>query len=392
MTYKLEYSTLSDPKELERLMQITSQCFGGSAEDCQKYFDRIGQENFRVIRRSGRISGGLAIHQMGQWFGGYSVPMVGIAAVGIAPEDRGNGTAYELLKQTLVELNSLKVPISTLYPATQVLYRKLGYEQGGSRCVWELPTASINVRDRDLEMVSVNPAEYEIFKQIYLQQAQYNNGNLDRNRAIWQNIVESSAKESLYAYLIGSESEPEGYIIYTQQWIAEEFILKIHDWAVLTLAAAKRLWTFLADHRSQISKIRWHGSTIEEKTLLLSEQTAIAIEQKYWMLRIVDVVGALSKRGYPKAIEAQLHLDIRDNLLSTNNGKFCLKIANGSGEVTPGGKGALKIDIKGLASLYTGFYSPQQLKLMGYLDATEKDLEIAQLLFSGFMPWMPDFF
>jgi predicted acetyltransferase len=140
-------------------MQITSQCFGGSAEDCQKYFDRIGQENFRVIRRSGTISGGLAIHQMGQWFGGYSVPMVGIAAVGIAPEDRGNSTAYELLKQTLVELQSSRVPISTLYPATQVLYRKLGYEQAGSRCIWELSTASINVRDRDLEMVSVNPAE-----------------------------------------------------------------------------------------------------------------------------------------------------------------------------------------------------------------------------------------
>ncbi|MDJ0535067.1 MAG: hypothetical protein QNJ70_21715 [Xenococcaceae cyanobacterium MO_207.B15] len=30
------------------------------------------------------------------------------------------------------ELYRLKIPISTLYPATQLLYRQLGYEQAGS--------------------------------------------------------------------------------------------------------------------------------------------------------------------------------------------------------------------------------------------------------------------
>jgi predicted acetyltransferase len=392
MKPQFEYSTFCDAQEAEQFIEIASQCFGGSSDDEQRYLDLIGRENFRVVRRFRKMIGGLAIYHMGQWFGGQSVPMAGIAAVGIAPEYRGSGAAYELLKQTLVELNSLGVPISSLFPATQVLYRKLGYEQGGSRCLWELPTETISLQDRDLEMRSVNPSKYKIFKHIYRQQAQYNNGNLDRDRAIWEQIIESSVDKTIYAYLIGSESKPEGYIIYGQSRSNKDFIIKVYDWAALTTSATRRLWTFFADHRSQISKIQWHGSSIEEKTLLLTEQTAKAIEQEYWMLRIVDVVGALSKRGYPKSIDTELHLEIRDELLTTNNGKFCLKVANGHSEVTSGGKGKFKVDIKGLASLYTGFYTPQQLKSMGYLDATEKDLEIAQILFSGSMPWMPDFF
>ncbi|MGL5806144.1 MAG: GNAT family N-acetyltransferase [Xenococcaceae cyanobacterium] len=392
MKSQFEYSSFSNQQEAQQFIEIASQCFGGSSDDEQRYLDLIGGENFRVIRRSQKTIGGLAIYHMGQWFGSQSVPMAGIAAVAIAPEYRGSGAAFELLKQTLLELQSSGIPISTLYPATQVLYRKLGYEQGGSRCAWELPTESISLQDRDLEMRSVNPSEYKIFKQIYRQQAQYYNGNLDRDRAIWEQIIESSHEKTIYAYLIGSESKPEGYIIYTQTRIGEDFYIKIYDWAALTTSATKRLWTFLADHRSQITKIQWHGSTVDEKTLLLTEQTAKILRQEYWMLRIVDVVGALSKRGYPKNLEIELHLEVRDNLLTTNNGNFCLKVANGCGEVTPGGKGEFKLDIKGLASLYTGFYTPQQLKFIGYLDATEKDLEIAQILFSGSMPWMPDFF
>lgn len=82
------------------------------------------------------------------------------------------------------------------------------------------------------------------------------------------------------------------------------------------------------------------------------------------MLRIVDAVGALSKRGYPKIIDTELHLEIRDELLTTNNGRFCLKVANEFSEVTPGGKGEFQMDIRGLASLYTGLFTPQQLKFM----------------------------
>jgi predicted acetyltransferase len=125
--------------------------------------------------------------------------------------------------------------------------------------------------------------------------------------------------------------------------------------------------------------------------LLLPEQTAKIRSVQRWFLRVVDVRKALEKRGYPSGIQTELHLEVQDNLLPENNGKFILSVLNGRGEVTQGGKGELKIDVGGLAPLYTGLFTAHQLQLAGQLEATETALSATQL-FAGASPWMPDFF
>ena len=110
------------------------------------------------------------------------------------------------------------------------------------------------------------------------------------------------------------------------------------------------------------------------------------------MLRVIDVVKALEKRGYPASIQTELHLEVEDDLIAENNGKFILSVTNGRGEVTKGGKGELKLDIKGLAPLYTGLFTPQQLQISGKLQATETSLDIATQIFAGSSPWMIDYF
>jgi len=126
--------------------------------------------------------------------------------------------------------------------------------------------------------------------------------------------------------------------------------------------------------------------------LLLPEQTAKIYRLERWMLRVINVSTALEKRGYPQKLETELHLEVRDDLLPENNGRFVLHVSNGQGEVTKGGKGELQLDISGLAPLYTGLFTPHQLQLMGYLEAKEPALLAATQLFAGSQPWMPDFF
>ena len=392
MTFQYEYSSFSNSQDIQQLGEITRQCFGGSPSDWEYYLNLIGAENFRILRQGEKAIAGLAILPMGQWFGGKIVPMAGIAAVGVLPEARGKGAARELLNNTIKELHSLEIPISALYPATQVLYRQVGYEQGGSLCQWELPTASIQLKERHLPMHRVGLSDRSIFENLYNQQAQVNNGNLARNSAIWSRILEPRQEEEIYAYLIGSENAPRGYIIFIQNRDKKEKAIEIRDWALLDVSAAKRLWTFLSDHRSEIVGINWRGSSVNPFTLLLPEQTAKIIRQTIWMLRIINVSLALSLRGYPLQLEAELHLDVSDNLIATNNGKFCLQVSQGRGEVSQGGKGDFKIDIRSLASLYTSFLSPRQLHSLGYLQTTPEALAIATLIFAGDRPWMADFF
>ena len=391
MKPEFEYSSVTNSEELQKFGSILEQCFLASSGEEEGWLKRMGVENIRLIREEKQVVGGLVVIPMGQWWGGKSVSMTGIAGVGVAPECRGSGAALSLMQQTIKELYANDVPISVLYPATQRLYRKAGYEQGGSFCSWEIPASSIQIKQQPLPIKSV-PLDSEIFYELYAKQGKNINGYLNRNQTIWNRIIKPGEKEVFYGYIIGSIEKPEGYIIISQYSVDNENILSVVDWVVLTNAAVQSFWSFLSNHRSQIDKIRWRSSAIDNLTLVLPEQTVKNRFINRWMLRIINVDKALSARGYTSEIETELHLEIEDDLIVENNGKFILSIANGSGNITKGGRGDLKLDIRGLASLYTGLFTPQQLQLAGKIDATDKALSTAKQIFAGTSPWMMDFF
>lgn len=389
---RFEYEPPSSSREVKQLGILLSQCFIGSPSDSEVYIDRLGRENLRLLRTQEGIAGGLALIPMGQWWNGQRVAMTGIASVGVAPEQRGTGTAIVLLRHMLQELYETGVPLSALYPATQRLYRKAGYEQGGTYTRWSVPTAAIQMRERLLPLHPVDLITIESFAKLQQQHAQRQNGNLDRHSAIWHGFLKTEANQPLYAYLMGAIEQPQGYVIFTQSRSNDEAILRVRDWAALSVEAARSLWSFFADHRSMIDKVHWHGATIDPLTLLLPEQSPKLASSMTWMLRIVNVRSALEQRGYPLGIETELHLDIQDDLLLDNNGKFILSVSQGRGSVTPGGTGAIKLNIRGLAPLYTGLFTPLQLKSVGFLDGHDAALQAANLLFAGPSPWLPDFF
>ncbi len=391
MNSQFSYRPFTDADE-QSFLQIPSQCFGGSLEYTENYLKRIGKENVFFLCQGEQVVGSVAIYHMGQWYGGRSVPMAGIAAVGVAPEYRGTGAAYTLMSQTLLELYASGTPISALYPATQVLYRKVGYEQGGIMCFFQIPAKDIILRDRNLPMQRVETLKPEIFQTLYSQQASLNNGNLDRNQAIWERVIEPPETGAIYGYLVGKPGKPQGYIIFSQARESNGFELRIRDWVLPNAEVARRVWTFLGDHRSLIDNIHWRGATINSRMLLLPEQSATIEKRDCWMLRIINLPVALSKRGYPPNVETKLHLEVTDDLIAPNNGKFCLQISQGWGEVTEGGKAELKLDIRALAALYTGLFTPYQLQQAGYLEGSVAALATAAQLFAGSEPWMSDFF
>ncbi|QLE56057.1 enhanced intracellular survival protein Eis [Nostoc sp. TCL26-01] len=391
MTPRFAYTRVSQ-EDMQHLGYILEQCFIMPTGDSKFYAKRIGLENFRAIYREQKVAGGLAILPMGQWWGGKRVSMAGIAAVGIAPEYRGDGAAIALLHHTLKDIHTQEIPISVLYPATQRLYRKAGYEQAGSYCSWEIAADSIQMREQSLPIQPVVATDNPIFQDLYYKQATLTHGYLDRHPAIWHGLIYPDHKETIYSYLIGDKDQSQGYIIFTQERTKDGSILRIRDWALLSDAAVQTFWYFIANHRSQIDKVRWKSSVIDALTLLLPEQTATIKNQDRWMLRIVNLSKALEARGYPPGVTAELHLAVQDDLLTANQGKFILSVANGRGEVTKGGKGELQLDIRGLAPLYTSLFTPQQLQLTGKLVGTEASLVAATQIFAGTSPWMADFF
>lgn len=390
MVLSLDYRSLGDDAQAQALTRLMAQCFLSKPELCDVYLNRIGRDRFRAIYDQTRLVGGLALISMGQWWLGQRVPMTGIAAVGIAPEYRGSGAAIALIGHMLRELRAEQVPISVLYPATQRLYRKAGYEQGGSYCRWEVPLAQINVKERSLPWQAITPTP-ELLTPIYQHKAARYNGHLDRPPALWREILEPH-DETLLAYGVGSSEQPEGYILLTQTADATGAALHIRDWVALTPAAGRSLWSFVADHRSQVQKVRFQGAAVDPSLLLLPEQIGQMTSAMGWLLRLVHVPHALEKRGYPVGLEAELHLDIQDELLPENQGRWTLAIAQGRGSITPGGQGALKVDIRGLSALYGGGFTPHDLQRAGLLEGGEATLATAAQVFTASPAWMPDFF
>lgn len=386
-----EFGTISGEQDEKRLGEILCQSFNFPVSEWPVYRDQIGVENFRVLRDQGKLAAGLAILPMGQWFGDQCVSMAGIAAVGVLPEYRGMGTAGVLMSQTVKELFDRGFPLSVLYPATQRLYRKVGYEQAGSRCGWEIPLQSIQVSAKKMPVYCVATKFNSTFETLYRQKATLNFGNVERHPALWQAIFDQS-EHRVYTYLFGSEDQPEGYLVFNTEREGHRVDLRIRDGVFLTPGAGLQMWSFIASHRSQIERVKWYGSPLEPWLLMLPEQTAKLFDWERWFLRIVNVKLALEKRRYPANLKAELHLAVQDDLLAENNGNFVVKVANGKAEVTPGGMGELKLDIRGLSPLYTSFLSAEQLKGAGLLDATDQALAIATQMFAGPSPWMVDFF
>lgn len=387
-----EYGPPSGNKELRAYAEILAQSFAGKVEDMLDWLSQLPEREVRVWREKGQVVAGLVGYRIGQFFGGQSVPMAGVAGVVVAPHARKGGAGSGAMLALLHELQAEGTALSTLYPATQPIYRKLGYEIAGAHIHYALPIGSINVREHSAE---IRPAEIEdepAMAALYRERALATNGNLDRSAFFWKRKW-GKGENAAYRYIIEEGTKPTGYVIYrAQRVVFPKQDLAVADFTVKTPAAARRLLSFFAEHRSVGERVTLFGAPIEPLFFHLAEQKH-KIETRWdWMTRIVSLKPALEKRGYANHLRASLELDVRDEVLKENNGRWRLEVEGGAARVEKGGKGKVKVDIRGLVAMYTSALSAQDAEQIGYLEASEADKATLNAVFAGPTPWTPDFF
>lgn len=350
-----------------------------------EWMDRLGRENLRVFEENGRIIGGVGFYRMGQWFGGKSVPLGGLAGVGIAPESRGHGRAAKMCGQLLLELAEEGVPLAGLYASTATLYRSIGFEQAGTKITYRNTTDKFGKGRHDLACREVDPRQWEIFKPLYDARARSWTGHLDRTRGIWERIVTPRPGTQMYAYAFGDPLE--GYAVIQQVPLETRwFDIYLRDCQLTTPAAAKRFVALMNDLRALTRHVTWTGIGNDPIISLLPEQTQEVMGNERWMLRILDVQKALESRGY-LPFTGEVHLRIRDKLIAKNDGAFVLRVDRGTAHVERGGRGDVALDIRALAAMYSGFAHPYAMRAAGLL---EGDASMLATIFSGPEPWCCD--
>jgi predicted acetyltransferase len=190
--------------------------FGVDVATVPKWLERAGHENVRCFVAGRRLAGGLLVVPMGIFFGGRSVKNLGIAGVAIGALDRGRGYAYEMMAQAMREARQNGWAVSTLYPATISLYRKVGYELAGGHYSISLKLGNIPAREKGGELISITAADQEKLISLQRPQAVANDGNLDRGQYIWDRVF-APRFEQTTGVGFSFDGKLEGYVVLRQK-------------------------------------------------------------------------------------------------------------------------------------------------------------------------------
>lgn len=381
--------------DLDALADVLSHAFGFPREDASGWFSRAGVDNVRALKRLGRVAGGLIEIPMGQWFGGRSVSTMGVAGVGIAPDERGRGAATHLMRAMLHDARARGFALSTLYAATVTLYRRVGYERAGARFSITLdPRACAIERVPEVTIDEVNGVPPELVA-LYDRTAQRSPGYLDRGPYIWGRIVTPRSGRGTKTFTASHGGVVEGYVVLSHTSTGDGTSLTVTDLAATTPRAASAILRLLVEYRSLATTVRWHGGPSDVFTNLLPERNCEIALTDYFMVRVVDVALALEERGWPRGASGTLTIEVEDAAMPENSGAYTLSLEEGAASVAAGSAPKaprVAITERGLAALYTGHASAHVLAGAGWLEADEDARELLDAWFSGPLPTTRDFF
>jgi predicted acetyltransferase len=303
---------------------------------------------------------GVAMFQdMRQWWHGRVLPMAGVGAVKVAPEQRGRGTGRTLMTEVLRVIADRGYPLSVLYPATAPLYRSLGWELAGALYRGVIPARSlasllpaespappgstlrrVTADDAD-EVIAVLGAVHESAR--HCGPATYDAATV---RRWWL------SDENQFCYLA-----PDGFLAYG--WYEGHSEISVRVLLAGSPETTRALWSIVGSHAPIAKQVR-AVVTPDDPVAWLTREPDLRLDSLWqWMLRVTDAPAAIAGRGFPAAARLTARLHIDDAQLPVNDGDWTLEVSGGkgaltrsSGPVPPGD--ALRLRAGGFAALYGG--------------------------------------
>ncbi len=393
------YGGIRDGADVKAAARLISHAFAGTPDKSEEWLRTAGIEHVRALREDGAPLASLMRVPMGQFFGGRSVPMVGIAGVAVGPEARGRGLARRIMQESMRELAAEGVPLSALYASTQTLYRQVGFEQAGHWFVVRLPLHRIDVREKGRALRSLGDPDMPAVQACYRAFASRFSGPLDRGPYVWKR-VRMMRDETYHGFGIDRAGGGlDGYVFLTQRRKHEtgRHDVALTDLVFLTPEAGRQLLAFLGDFATVGDDAVFMAGPVHPALTLLGQQKYEVQKRDYWMLRLVDVKRAIEARGYAKAVAATVRFEIVDDLIEANTGTWTVRIEGGRATAVrgPGGSAgneSVRCSIRGAAALYSGFLTGREAALAGLAEGPDGALDAATAIFSGGTPWMADMF
>ena len=377
-------------EDLDTIMRIREQAFFSDEASRAWFRERNGVDGYLLAERDGRVVGTTQIVPLGQYFGGRRLETGAVASVAVEAESRGTGIAPMLMRHAIQKMHADGIALSTLYASTVRLYRGVGFEIAGEGTSTSIPVGALG----DLaagEPRCLRPGDERdvaAIRSCYERVAPARSGWFDRSD-VWWRRYRYLPRDGRFLTVFEREGRIDGYSIRAQtlEQSSGRVTFVLEELVAADSLVATTLWRSLGAQSMQASELTVSSVALDELLLLLPEQQGLRpLVSDRWLLRLVDVPGALGGRGYPGAVTARVELEIDDPVVASNAGRFVLDVDDGTAIASGGGAGTTTISIGAFAALYSGWTSATTLARAGILHGDPGAVEALDACFAGPTP------
>jgi predicted acetyltransferase len=333
--------------------------------------------------------------------GGREVRTAGVAGVAVAPEYRGRGLGRTIMQHLLTSARQRGAVISTLFRTAPALYRSLGFEQIAELRSIELPVAALaglrvpaTITLRRAEVSDVAAA-----RAVYAAVAAEGSCLLTRTGesfpATDSGWLQRAGQTTLALDATGSVVGYVGWQRGTGYGAGAS--LTVTDLQALTSDAYTALLAVLGSFSSVTPVVRFPSSGIDPISWFVPGGGWSVTNVEPYLLRVLDVGGAVAARGWPAGLSGSLTLSLQDSACPWNSGILRLEIGEGEGrlvaaDAVDAGR-VVQLDPRGLAVLYAGGVEPTMLRRAGLMrGGTAADDTFLAAAFAGPQPAILDYF
>lgn len=374
---------------------LTSLTFGYHNEPMPDGWSAVapGRARWGALDLDGRLLGTAVDREQEHWFGGRLVPASGVASVAVAAAARGGGLGRRLLTRLIRGAHERGAVISTLFDSTPLPYRRLGWEEVGALVTRAVPTLALQGprQPAGMRIRAAVAGDVPAIERIYRRVARDGCGMMER---WWYGEPESFLAEWAGVTVVDGPEGIAGYATWDRgSGYDESARLHVGELIGLTPEATAALVSMLATWVPVASTVTVRQAEGDPLFLTTTAGSHARVERRQpWMLRLLDVAGAIAARGYPPYLTGTADLAVVDPECPWNTGNHRLVLADGNGRLEPGGRGSARFTPRGLALWYAGAATPLTLRRLGLLAGETHADEFLRAATAGPAPTLLDHF
>jgi predicted acetyltransferase len=321
--------------DIETLVDLSLRAYRVSSAEARRDFfgdhPRFGLRDVRVGELDGEIVAALVLYPLHAYVRGEKLPVTGIGSVAVSPEHRRRGVGEALVRASLREMRQRGDALSMLYAFRGDFYRRFGWGLIETPIMLSVPPALLPASEESRRVRRLRLPDRPLVQQLYDRYARERGHFALARRAEWWErrlwgyegewIVYERRRGQIEGYLHVQVDAGDG------PW---KLVLTVNEFVALTPDAHRGLTGYLHGLRDQAVELvmstppdaPWAAELADAANLRGEMKLGVVRSSGHAgygaMLRLVEVKSALESLPVAPHARGELLLDVRDELIPSN--------------------------------------------------------------------------